>query len=120
DRILIRARSVDSSETTSAVADLKGEIELAGQQPTPLEIETLADQPGVAEAAFTATEAGAYSIRVLPGNIAATGDSSVRPATLNFRVDPANNELDRPKLDRAVLADIARASGGELVSLTDY
>jgi hypothetical protein len=120
DRVIIRARSVDSSETASAVADLKGEIELAGQQPTALEIETFPDQPGVAEAAFTATEAGAYSVRVLPGNIAATGDPSVRPATLNFRVDPANNELDRPKLDRAVLADVARASGGELVSLSDY
>ncbi len=120
DRVVIRARSIDPSETTSAVADLRGEIEVAGQSPAPLEIETLVDQPGVAEASFTANEAGAYSVRVLPGNIATQGDSAVRPATLNFRVEPASYELGRSKLDRALLADVARASGGEVFSLADY
>ena len=91
DRVTIRARAADTAESTNVVLDLRGEIELAGQTATPLEIETLADQPGVAEAAFTASEAGAYSVRVLPGNIAAQGDPAVRPATLNFRVEPAHS-----------------------------
>lgn len=120
DRITVRARAIDPNEGASVVMDLKGELELAGQPPVPLDLEALADQPGVAEGTFTANEAGMYSVRILPGNIAAQGDSAVRPATLNFRVDPAHGELDRPKLDRALLEDVARASGGSVVSLANY
>ena len=59
-------------------------------------------------------------MRILPGNIQAQGDPSVRPATLNLRVETAHSELDRPKLDRALLEDMARSSGGSVVSLVDY
>ncbi|HEX3726042.1 MAG TPA: hypothetical protein VHV08_07350 [Pirellulales bacterium] len=120
DRVMIRARAVDPSESLGVVADLRGEIELAGQAPAPLEIEPLNDTPGVAEASFTAHEAGAYTVRIVPGNIGAQGDSAVRPATLNFKVEGANHELDRPQLDSALLADLARSSGGAVFSLTDY
>ncbi len=119
DRIMVRARSVDA-DGTAVVADLRGEIELAGQPPTPLDFTPVPDQLGVAEAAFTANEAGVYSVRVLPGNVNAQGDSSVRPATLSLRVEPATSELDRPKLDRALLEDMARATEGSVFSLVDY
>jgi hypothetical protein len=120
DRITIRAKAIDSGEGVGAVADLRGEVELAGQAPVPLEMESLADQLGVAESAFTANEAGVYSVRLLPGNISAQGDPSVRPATLNLRVETAHSELERPKLDRALLEDVARSSGGSVVMLTNF
>ncbi len=120
DRVIIRAKAVDAEAGSGAVADLKGEVELAGQQPFQLEMESMADALGVSEAAFTANEAGAYSVRILPGNVGAQGDPSVRPATLNFRVEAARSELDRPKLDRGLLEDVARSSGGSVLSLANY
>ncbi len=88
--------------------------------PTPLEMESPPDQVGMAEASFTAHEAGVYSIRILPGSIAAQGDTAVRPATLNIRAEAGDSELDRPKLDRALLEDVALASGGKVLSLADF
>ncbi len=120
DRVTIRARAIDSAEGSSAVADLRGEIELAGQPPLPLEMLPVPDRLGLAEASFTANEAGVYSIRVLPGNVSAGGDPAVRPATLSLRVESASSELDRPTLDRALLEDMARASGGSVVAMTDF
>ncbi|HEV3021802.1 MAG TPA: hypothetical protein VGX76_05025, partial [Pirellulales bacterium] len=84
------------------------------------ELEAVADQPGVAEGTFTANEVGAYSVRILPGNVSAQGDPSVRPATVNVRVEAAHSELDRPKLDRALLEDVAKISGGSLIALANY
>lgn len=120
DRVTIQARATDATDTSSVVLDLRGEIELAGQPAAPLELEPLADQPGTAQATFTAGETGVYSVRVLPGSITTQGDPAVRPATLNFRVESAESELDRPKLDRALLEDVARAGGGAAFLLPQY
>ncbi len=121
DRVTIQARSSDAGDTSSAVLDLRGEVEAAGQAAVPLELEPRADEPGVAQGTFTPGETGVYSVRVLPGNVAAQGaDPSVRPATLNFRVESAHSELDRPKLDRALLEDLASASGGSVFSLAEH
>ncbi len=120
ERIAIRAKAIESSEGSAVVADLRGEVELAGQPPVPLEMEPLANQLGIVEANFTPTEAGTYSVRILPGNVQAQGDPAVRPATLNLRVETAHSELDRPKLDRALLEDMARTTDGSVVSLADY
>ncbi|REK08605.1 MAG: VWA domain-containing protein [Planctomycetota bacterium] len=120
DQVTIRARAADSGDGSAIVADLRGELELAGQPPQPIEMTPVPNQLGVAEYSFTANETGVYSVRVLPGNVAASGDAAVRPATLNIRVEPATSELDRPKLDRALLEDVARASEGGVFSLVDY
>jgi hypothetical protein len=121
DRVSIQARSSDAGDTSSAVLDLRGEVEAAGQPPVPLELEPRADEPGVAQGTFTPSETGVYSVRVLPGNVASQGaDPSVRPATVNFRVESAHSELDRPKLDRALLEDLAKSSGGRVFSLADH
>lgn len=121
DRVTVQARSSDPADTSSAVLDLRAEVEAAGQPPAPLEFEPRADEPGVSQAFFTPAETGVYSVRVLPGNVASQGpDSSVRPATVTFRVESAHSELDRPKLDRALLEDLAKASGGSVYSLADH
>jgi hypothetical protein len=120
ERVTLRARAIDSGEGTKVVADLRGEVELAGQTPAPLELVPLANQPDVAEVQFPVAEAGAYTVRVLPGNVAAADDPAVRPATLTLRVEAASDELARPKLDRALLDDVARASGGSVVDLADF
>jgi len=54
-------------------------------------MESPADQVGVAEASFTANEAGVYSIRILPASIAAQGDTAVRPATISIRAEELNS-----------------------------
>lgn len=120
ERVVIRAKAIDDNEGVGAVADLRGEVELAGQAPAPLEMESPADQVGVAEASFTANEAGVYSIRILPASIAAQGDSAVRPATISIRAEAGDSELERPKLDRALLEDVALASGGKVLSLGEF
>lgn len=121
DRVILQARSSDAGDASSAVLDLRGEVEAAGQPAMPLELEPRAEEPGVAQAIFTPGETGVYSVRVLPGNVAAQGgDPSVRPATLSFRVESAHSELDRPKLDRALLEDLAKASGGSVFSLAEH
>lgn len=121
DRVVIQARSSDAGDASSAVLDLRGEVEVAGQSAIALDLEPSADEPGIARATFTPGETGIYSVRVLPGNVAAQGaDPSVRPATVNFRVESAHSELDRPKLDRALLEDLASASGGSVYSLAEH
>jgi len=120
ERVTIRATAIDPTDGTSAVADLRGEVELAGQAATPLDMEPAADRIGVSEGSFTATDAGAYTVRILPGNIGSQNDPSVRPATVNLRVASSDSELDRPKLDMGLLEDVARATGGRAVPLTDF
>ena len=46
-------------------------------------------------------------------------ESGLRPATLAFRVEPPHAERDNPTLDRPLLEDIARASGGSVLSITE-
>jgi hypothetical protein len=72
----------------------------------------------VLEANFIATEAGAYTIRIVP-SAAADGDGGLRPATLAFRVEPPHQELDNPTRDRALLDELARATGGAVFTLAE-
>jgi hypothetical protein len=119
ERVNVRATAIDATDGSAAVADLRGEVELAGQAAGPLDLESRADRPGISEGAFTAAEAGMYTVRILPGSLP-QNDTSVRPATLTLRVDSADSELDRPKLDRGLLEDMAQATGGRVFSLHEY
>ncbi len=47
------------------------------------------------------------------------GESGPRAATLSFRVEPPRKERDNPTLNRPLLEDIARASGGRVFSLAE-
>ncbi|HVW36419.1 MAG TPA: hypothetical protein VHB99_03905, partial [Pirellulales bacterium] len=83
-----------------------------------LAFEPLADDPSLLEAAFTASEAGAYTARVVPST-AAELETGLRPATLAFRVEPPQAERDNPTLDRPLLDEIARASGGSVLAIAE-
>src|SRR5262249_3590599 len=116
DRVLVRAELVGGDEETSGITELHGEIEHTGDAPLPLELEPLPESPSVLEAAFSAEEPGAYMLKVLP---ATTGEATTeqRAATLSFRVEPPQQELDRPTLDKSLLDDVAAASGGKVFTL---
>ena len=55
-------------------------------------------------------------LKVLPST---AGDSTaeLRPATLAFRVEPPQQEFDHPTLDRPLLEDVTRATGGQVFTL---
>jgi hypothetical protein len=116
DRVVIRAELVGSADETAGITELRGEVEHTGEAPAPLELEQLPESPSVLEASFIAEEAGAYMLKVVPAN---TGDltADLRPATLAFRVEPPQQEFDRPTLDKPLLDDIAEASGGRVFAL---
>jgi hypothetical protein len=121
DRVTMRLQMVGSDEL-GVTPELKTEVELSGDAPMPIQFEPVADQPGAMEASFTPEQAGAYTLRVVIASSTATADAdgALRPATLNFKVEPPRQELDNPTLDRALLEDVAKASGGEVFTLADY
>ncbi|HEV7224947.1 MAG TPA: hypothetical protein VGN42_19745, partial [Pirellulales bacterium] len=118
DRVTVRAELLESSAEASAISELRGEVEWGPETSQPLAFEPLAEDASVLEAAFTASEAGAYTARVVPSS-AGDLESGLRPATLAFRVEPPHAERDNPTLDRPLLEDIARASGGSVLSITE-
>jgi len=117
DRVVVTAKMVGGDDAAATITQLRGEVEVPGASPLPIELEPLAQQSDALEASFQATEAGTYTIRVVPAG--AEGDAALRPATLSFRVEPPRQELDKPKLNRALLEEIARTSGGSSFSLAD-
>jgi hypothetical protein len=124
DQVTLRATMVGSGEDAAQLSSLRGEVEVAGRQPIPIELEAAPGQPGVLEATLTAEEAGQYLARIVPATASGTPgelDSALRPATLSFKVEPPRQELDHPKLDKVLLEDVARASaGGRLFTLANY
>ncbi|HZZ28832.1 MAG TPA: vWA domain-containing protein [Pirellulales bacterium] len=116
DRVTIHASPAPGQEDSSVLSQLHGDAEVAGQEPIALEFEPEPDHPNVFDAVFKAEKPGAYLVRVLPGT-SAEGETAVRAATLPFRVDPPQQEFDNPRLNRALLDDIAQASGGKLFML---
>ncbi len=89
---------------------------MPGGQPIALELQPVADKEGTVEATFAVEESGPYLVRIVPATT--DGDlGALRPATLDFRVDPRSQELDKPAIDRALLDDVARAGGGQLFTL---
>ncbi|HEY1602748.1 MAG TPA: vWA domain-containing protein [Pirellulales bacterium] len=118
DRVVVRAELVGSADEISGITQLRGEVEHAGEAPSPLDLEQLPESSNVLEASFVAEDAGAYMLKVLP---ATSGEATteLRPATLAFRVEPPQQEFDQPTLDRALLEDIASASGGQMFTLAN-
>lgn len=112
DRVTLRAQPAGSGNDSEALSNLRGEVELAGEPPLSLDLEPVAEQPGSLEASFPVDKGGAYLIRVISAST--ERDASVRPATLAFRVEPPRQETDKPGLNRPLLEDIAKASGGRV------
>jgi hypothetical protein len=118
DRVTVTARFTSSSDVSAALAGLAGELEVGGQAPQPLSLEPVPDEPGAFQATFLANEAGSCMVRVLPSS-EAEPDSAPRAATLAFRVEPARQEVDNPTVNRTLLHEIAKASGGQAFTLAD-
>ena len=75
------------------------------------------DDPGLLTAGFAAEQAGAYTLRVVPATAADLG-SGIRVSTTTFRVEPPRREVDEPSLNRPLLADLARLTGGRVFELS--
>ncbi|HEV3342821.1 MAG TPA: hypothetical protein VG125_20785 [Pirellulales bacterium] len=119
DRVTVRAEIVQTSDDASTISDLRGDVDWGQEGNMPLDFEALPDDPSVFQASFVATEPGAYTARVTPATMAGDLESGLRPATLNFRVEPPQAERDNPTLDRPLLEELARLSGGAVFALTE-
>ncbi len=117
DRVSVGVRYTDPAALAES-SELTAELEIAGQPPEPLHFDKQADDPGLLTASFPAQQAGAYSLRIVP---VAAGDlgSGVRVSTTTFRVEPPRREIDEPALNRPLLADLARLTGGRVFELAD-
>jgi hypothetical protein len=98
---------------------LAAEIETPGQPPEPILFEQSADDPALLTAALPASKAGAYTLRVVSAAVASSGGgASVRPSITTFRVEPPRQEIDEPSLNRPLLTDMARLTGGRVFELS--
>lgn len=118
DRVKVRAEFIAGASDMTSVGDLRGEIDFGGDAPMPLALESASDGSGILEGNFIATQAGAYSLRVLPAAIT-DAEQLIRPATLSFRVEPSRKELDQPTLNLALLESLAKSTQGKVVSLAN-
>lgn len=119
DRVTVRAEIVQTADDVASISALRGDVDWGRESSMPLEFEPLADDPSVFEASFVASEPGAYTARVTPSSMAGDLESGLRPATLAFRVEPPQAERDNPTLDRPLLEELARLSGGSVLSLVE-
>lgn len=118
DRVHASVRYNDPAALAEA-SELIAELEGAGQPPEPIRFEKSPDDPALATAEFPATQAGAYSLRVAPASAPDLAAGTARVSTTAFRVEPPRREIDEPALNRPLLADLARLSGGRVFELSD-
>lgn len=118
DRVHASVRYNDPAALAEA-SELVAELELTGQPPEPIRFEKAPDDPGLATAEFPAQDAGAYALRVAPASAPDLGAGAARVSTTTFRVEPPRREIDEPALNRPLLADLARMSGGRVFELSD-
>jgi len=117
DQVSVDVRYTDPAALAEAT-ELVAELEIAGAPPEPLQFEKSAEDPGLLTAGFTAAQAGAYSIRIVP-TTAATAGSDIRASTTTFRVEPPKREIDEPSLNRPLLTELARLTGGRVFEIAD-
>jgi hypothetical protein len=115
DQVSIGVRFTEAAAVAES-AELAAELEAAGQPPEPLRFDKVADDPGLLTATFPATQAGAYSLKIVAATAAG---SNVRPSVTSFRVEPPRREIDEPSLNRPLLTDLARLTNGRVFELKD-
>lgn len=118
DQIVMRAEFVNPGDASEALSQLAGELEIGEGVPQELDFQPVEGELGAFEASLVTTEAGAYTVRVLP-NGAAEAEASPKAAVMQFRVDPPRREMNDPTLNRALLDRMARASGGQTFTLAE-
>ncbi|MGO9466128.1 MAG: VWA domain-containing protein [Isosphaeraceae bacterium] len=117
DKVSVGVRYTDPAALAEA-SELSAELEIAGGPPEPLRFERAPDDPGMLTATFPAQQAGAYTLRIVPVAAADLG-SGVRVSTTTFRVDPPKREIDEPSLNRPLLTELARLTGGRVFDLAE-
>ncbi len=117
DRVQIGVRFTEAAAVAEA-SGLAAELEVQGQPPEPLVFERAPDDPAVLTAAFPAEKAGAYTLRITPATGADAG-AATKVSTTTFRVDPPRKEVDEPSLNRTLLYDLARTTGGRVLDVPD-
>ncbi|MEW4570083.1 VWA domain-containing protein [Tautonia sp. JC769] len=117
DSVDVQVRFTDESAVVAG-ADLIAELERAGEPPEPIRFDRDPSDPAALAATFPADRAGAYTLRIVPATTVDPG-SGVRVSTTTFRVDPPRREVDEPSLNRPLLDDLARLTGGRVLDLTD-
>ncbi|MGC4031967.1 MAG: hypothetical protein QM754_09585 [Tepidisphaeraceae bacterium] len=117
----ITARFDRPTDRDAGMDTMRGEIELADRQPTPITLTPKAGDPGAFEATFDAAEPGQYFVRVWPGNADVTNPAATpRAATMQFQVELPSAEYAHPALDRTGLETLAKATGGSVLGLEDF
>ncbi len=117
DRVTVGVRYTDTAALAEA-AELSAELEIAGGPPEPIRFERVPDDPGLLTASFPAQQAGTYTLKIVPVASADLG-SGVRVSTTTFRVDPPKREIDEPSLNRPLLTELARLTGGRVFDLAE-
>src|SRR5262249_21661544 len=117
ERVSVGVRYTDAAATAEG-SEIAAELEIAGQPPEPLRFERAPDDPALLTASFPAEHAGAYSLRIVPATAVDTG-SGVEVSPTTFRVEPPRREVDEPSLNRPLLAELARLTGGRVLELAE-
>ena len=117
DRVEIGVRFTEAAAVAEA-SGLAAELEPDGQPPEPLAFERAADDPALLKATFPAERAGGYTLRITPATGVDAG-AATRVSTTHFRIEPPRRELDEPSLNRALLADLARLTGGRVLDVAE-
>lgn len=117
EQVSVGVRFTDDAAVAEA-SELAAELEVSGQPPEPVHFERAPDDPALLTATFPANQAGSYTLRVVSAT-AADPTSGVRASTTTFKVEPPRREVDEPSLNRPLLNDLARLSGGQVFDLPD-
>ena len=117
DQVSVGVRYTDPAALAEAT-ELAADLEIAGAPPEPLRFEKAPDDPGLLTAGFPAGQAGSYTIRIVP-TTAVTAGSDIRASTTTFRVEPPKREIDEPSLNRPLLTELARLTGGRVFEIAD-
>jgi hypothetical protein len=117
EQVSVGVRFTEAAAVTEG-SELAAELEVAGQPPEPIRLERAPDDPSLLTATFPAEQAGAYTLRVVSATAVEPG-AGVRPSVTTFRVEPPRREVDEPSLNRPMLADLARLTGGRVFELSE-
>ena len=117
DQVTVGVRYTEAAAVAEA-SGLAAELEVEGQPPDPLVFERSGEDPALLTATFPAERAGAYTLRITPATGVDAG-AATRVSTTTFRVEPPRREVDEPALNRSLLADLARMTGGRTFDVPD-
>jgi hypothetical protein len=124
-RLTVKARDqefkpLDNATVKLTVRGIGNPLRDAGETNGLNEVRLAADpsasQPGVYEATFVARQAGAYSVEA---QVTRSDGVIAGQAAAGWASDPAADEFRSLKPNRALLEDIARKTGGELIEMDE-